>query len=867
MTQEPHFLSSFGESLQAFRKRRRITQEALAKLLGLHRHAVGRWERGEVLPETRGMVLELGHILLLTEAEMRQLLEASLTALSPYWYVPLLRNPYFTGREELLALLHTRLSSEGAVAVTQALSGLGGIGKTQVALEYAYQHALEYSAVFWVAAETGESLIASLLAIAEVLQLPERTNTDQSRVLKAVERWLSAHKGWLLIFDNVEDFDLLRPYLPPARAGSLLLTTRQQATGTLALSMELSPLTTEEALLFLLRRAKVLTPDSQISEMAAFARTYPREYEAAEQLVREMTGLPLALDQAGAYIEETRCSFQMYCTLYQQQASVFLAYQGDSNSFHPSSVSSTFSLAFQRIQQAHPAAADLLRLMAFLQPDNIPEEMILHSAAQLGPPLDSVVANPLELNKVFTTLGRFSLLHRHPPTQTLSIHRLVQVVLRGGLGQTDERLWAQRAVALVTQALPEVGLTTWGGSFHPLFAQALHTVKLIEQWHFETETATQLLDQTGAYLEQRAHHTQSQHLLWQGLLLRKHLLGRNHPQTAQSYFHLAQLANLRGQHWRAGLLYRGALAIQEQTQGPFHPEVAQTLGDLALLLTNQGFHSQAEPLYQRSIALLEKSLGPSTPKLSPSLNGLALLYWNRGRYAEAEPLYQRALTIDTTSFGPDHYVTSSTLSNLALLYFAQGRYGEAEPLLCRSLAIMEQAFGKDHPGVGTAYHNLASLAHKQGHLEKTQQLYQQSLAIREQTLGPDHSLVALTSTNLANVLRDQGCLDQAELIYQRAIALQERTLGPEHYLTANSLANLATLYREQARPDLAEPLYQRALFLFEQGLGSDHPKLAECLENYACLLEKTHQEKKAALQRARALEIHTRRAQACGEQA
>src|SRR5215469_13828493 len=196
----------FGELLQQLRKRKKISQQQLANRLGVHRNTIGGWERGDRLPETKGMVLELANQLSLNEQETRQLLEASLTALAPYWQMPYQRNPLFTGREEILYPLHEVLSHEETAILSQsyALSGLGGIGKTQTAVEYAYRHANEYSALFWIGADTYERLASDFLMLAEVLNLPERQEHDLSKVMAAVQRWLSNHRDWLLIFDIVE---------------------------------------------------------------------------------------------------------------------------------------------------------------------------------------------------------------------------------------------------------------------------------------------------------------------------------------------------------------------------------------------------------------------------------------------------------------------------------------------------------------------------------------------------------------------------------------------------------------------------------------------------------------------------------------
>src|SRR5215472_4802032 len=210
-TSEP---TTFGELLKTLRTRRHVTQQTLAARVGVNFNTISKWERGLYLPESKTLVLEVARQLRLSEAETRALLEARLTALSPHWLVPAPRNPFFTGRRALLKQLHQRLEQEQAVALSQAyaLSGLGGIGKTHLALEYAYQHAHDYHAVFWVAAETAETLSASFASIAEGLQLPERAAREQSQVVSAVLRWLATHKGWLVIYDNVEDVQTLKPF-------------------------------------------------------------------------------------------------------------------------------------------------------------------------------------------------------------------------------------------------------------------------------------------------------------------------------------------------------------------------------------------------------------------------------------------------------------------------------------------------------------------------------------------------------------------------------------------------------------------------------------------------------------------------------
>ena len=193
-------LDPFGALLHRFRKRRQLTQQQLSEAIGLHRHTISRWENGEVLPASKSIVLELVQHLDLNDQEARELLEASLTTPAPLWGVPLPRNPSFTGREDILQTLHQSLRGNQTVELPQsyALHGLGGVGKTQVAVEYAYRHALSYRAIFWIEAQTRECMLLSLQRIAKLLGFPEQALADQQQIVEAGHRWLAAHDEWLL---------------------------------------------------------------------------------------------------------------------------------------------------------------------------------------------------------------------------------------------------------------------------------------------------------------------------------------------------------------------------------------------------------------------------------------------------------------------------------------------------------------------------------------------------------------------------------------------------------------------------------------------------------------------------------------------
>src|SRR5258708_6274038 len=522
---------SCGEILRAYRKRKRMTKKQLAQLLETHANTISSWELGTYLPQTRGLVLELARPLGLNDQETRQLLEASLTALSSYWHLPSPRNPFFTGREDILDTLHQCLSTNQAVALTRSyvLHGLGGIGKTQIAVEYAYRHAQEYTAVFWIGAETPESLASSFLSIATLLGLPEHQESDQGRIAAAVRRWLSTHRQWLLIWDNVEDLDLLSSFLPPARQGAMLFTTRRQTLGTLAHGMELQPMMEEEGTLFLLRRARLLDPTAPVEQLKQLAQRTPFEYAAARELVAAMDGLPLALDQVGAYVQETPCSLADYLKLYQTRRAELLKRRGEVVIDHPASVATTWSIACEKVEQANAPAAALLRLCAFLHPDAIPEELLVEGTALLGERLGPVAASaPIRpandaAASSFAQAGRkedaflwheairavsaYSLLKRNTEEHTLSIHRLVQAVLRERMSEQERELWQQRAIRMLNVLFPEVTHDTWK-QCERLLPHVLTCAAAMPVQAGERDLA-EVLRKAADYLRERGQHEQA----------------------------------------------------------------------------------------------------------------------------------------------------------------------------------------------------------------------------------------------------------------------------------------------------------------------------------------------------------------------
>lgn len=741
------------------------------------------------------------------------------------WNVPYRRNPLFTGRDAELKTLRQTLESKGVAVCT----GLGGMGKTQTAVEYAYRYREQYSGVLWARMETRESAISDFVAIAYVLNLQERHFKDQTRIVSAVKNWIAPHSQVLLILDNADDLQITEEFIPTGKIGHILLTSRAHATNSIGPTIEIDRIAQAQAVQFLLRRGRITALDGLVEHASK------SDQETANEITALLDGLPLALDQAGAYLEETGCGLAGYLALYKDKAMDLLKYRG-ATSDHPDPVATTWRLSFDRVKAAHPAASELLCLCAFLHPEEIPEELITNGATELGHILGAAGAKPAELNKVIAECLKFSLLHRDPIRQTLEIHRLVQEVVRTGINETTQRQWVERLVRALNISFPKIERATWP-QCERLIPYIVAVTASIARWKLNSSGVDRLFNQAGQYLVERARYAEAEPFLRRSVAIREELLGKEHPDVAIALNNLAMVIYTQGRYVEVEPLHLLSLKIRENAFGAEHPDVAATLNNLASLYRSQGRYPEVEPLYRRSLKIREETLGKEHPDVAQSLNNLASFYDSQGRGAEAEPLLKRSLLIWEKVFGKEHREVARCLNNLAELYRRQGRHAEAEPLYQRSLEIRENLLGKEHPDVAIVLNNLALLYHAQGHHAEVETLCQRSLAIREKALGPEHPDVAYSLNNLAELYRTRGRHTEAEPLYQRSLAIREKILGREHPEVAQSLNNLAELYRLQGRHTEAEPLYQRSIAIADNSQGKEHLDVARVLENYATLLK------------------------------
>jgi tetratricopeptide (TPR) repeat protein len=768
---------------------------------------------------------------------------------STRWFVPLPRNRFFTGREADLRALYENfhLPGDDTQARIQVICGAGGIGKTQIALEYAHRFHDYYTSVLWLRTETPETLLADLITLMDSLDLPDKAVREHRQILSAVKRWLNGQANCLLILDNVEELDIVRELLPTHCVNHVLLTTRQQRASVSGYRLNLQTWSTEEGMLFLLRRAGLLSGSSHLEIAADELRTQ------AAAICQELGGLPLALDQAGAYLEETGCTLMGYQQRFQERQILLLSRRGPESFAHPDPVTTTILLTVERVERQVPAAAELLRLCAFLASDAIPEELITKQSVEiLGPVLYASATNPFAIDTIYATFNATSLVELNVHTRLLTMHRLVQMVIITHMDQEMQQQWVQRALLAVNRAFPVVSHEassvdlSWSDQLLP---HALLTLDWIDRFLPEVQQTAiapeiaDLLFKVSDYLVTRGYYQKAQPLLERCLSLREQTLGLADPSVAELLARLGYLFRVQGLHEGAEALLQRALAIYEQASLPTSSALIRILSNLAMLSLDRGQYEQAETLMKRVISIEEQS--QRAEDSASSLNDLATIYRRQGRYEEARALLLHAVRLYERAFGSEHPTLVAVLNNLANFYTEQGRYAEAKLVYLRALHVSDKNQVSDASQVATVLLNLGEIYRKQAQYEEAEAYYQRAFSLWEQTVGAGHPLMAYALHGLALLRMDQGHEKEAEQFLHETIQIREQAYDEPHPDLAEVIHDLALLYCKQGRDEGAVPLLERALQIREQVLGPLDPAIATSLHHMGFLYAKQGRKEQA----------------------
>ena len=677
------------------------------------------------------------------------------------------RNPTFTGREALLARLRQQLTagdggaSRPVAVLAGVLYGLGGVGKTQLALEYAHRYAADYGLVWWIPSENALTIPATLARLAPELGLASQA--DQEELATAVLDVLRVRDRWLLVFDNAEQPHDLTRWQPGGSGGRVLVTSRNPAWGAFAQPIRVDVLDRAEAVALLLRR----TPH--------------QDHVSADELAEQLGDLALALEQAAAYLEQTGMPLTAYLAAYRRRRGELLAkgrpiaYQGQ--------VDTTWQLSTDRLAETSPAGLELLRLCAFLASEAIPLKLFTAAPERLPPALATVTAEDGEagVQEAAGACYRYSLVARDQVG--IQVHRLVQQVVRAQLAEQDHQVLITTAVELLASAFPPV--SKLGDPAHwrrcaQLLPHMLAAADHAQSGGLASAATASLLQRAGTYLWYRADYPAALGPLERALILQEATLGPGHPEVGVTLDRLGILLRDQGDLAGARTHLERALAITETALGPDHPDVGRSLRSLGRLLRDQNDLAGARAYLERALILQETALGPNHPAVAGSLRSLGILLRFQGDLAGARAYLERALILQETALGPDHPEVGATLTGLGSSLREQGDLAGARTYLERALVITEGALGPDHPEIGDIHRGLGRVLREEGDLATARTHLERAVAIGEAALGPHHPSVGFTLLHLGLILREQGELASARIHLQRAHTILQATQGPEH---------------------------------------------------------------------------------------
>ncbi|EON65745.1 hypothetical protein W97_04984 [Coniosporium apollinis CBS 100218] len=740
----------------------------------------------------------------------------------------------FVGRDAEMQRLenyfHPKTSSPTRRKVF-VVHGLGGIGKTQLAVEFARKHHSRYSAVFWLDGSSKDRLKQSFVDIAyrlprdqvtaDAAEALKHSNIDFDVVVGGVLRWLSlpSNQHWLLIIDNVDRDHLnkekdpqtydVKESFPPADHGSILITSRLAGLERHGDGLKVDKVDDEQAKVILENNARKSIKDVDL-------------------IIKRLNGLPLALTQAGSYLRHNIMSASDYAKHYDSTWEDLMKEQDrfPLQEYADRSVLTTWTISYEQVQSQSEEAANLLKLWGFLDCGDLWYELTPGWLLQLA-------GSDLKFLGALQLLSHYSLVNAREETSSHAMHSVLHKWCCQLSQGSERKMLSWLAAGLVARTVPEESEPEYWKLRRRILPHGNRVYRAVdderlEQSHGASDLALPpwIFYSLGLLFAHQDKLNEAEKMYQRALAGYEKALSVEHTSTLDTVNNLGLLYADQGKLGEAEEMYQRALKGKEKTLGLEHASTLNTVNNLGNLYADQGKLGEAEEMYQRALVGYKKALSVEHTSTLNTVNNLGLLYADQGKLGEAEEMYQWALAGYKKALGPEHTSTLSTINNLGNLYADQGKLSEAEEMYQQALKGKEKALGLEHSSTLNTVNNLGNLYADQGKLGEAEKMYQQVLAGYEKALGPEHTSTLDIVNNLGLLYVDQGKLGEAEEMYQQALAL-----GLEHTSTLDIVNNLGNLYRGQGKLGEAEEMYQRALAGYEKALGPEHTSTLSTVNN------------------------------------
>ncbi|MFF9588904.1 FxSxx-COOH system tetratricopeptide repeat protein [Streptomyces sp. NPDC014646] len=727
------------------------------------------------------------------------------------------RNPGFTGRSTVLERMRDQLGGGMAVVLPQpqTLYGLGGVGKTQVALEYVHRFMADYDLVWWISSEQIDDVVASLAELA--VQIGAQGGDDMAaasrEAVDLLRRGVPTER-WLLVFDNADDPERLRRYFPQGGSGHILVTSRNQSWSQHGDALPVDVFLREESIEHLQRRAPGLSA------------------EDADQVATAVGDLPLAVEQAAAWIAETATPIDTYLEQLAQQAPEVLALNQPDG--YPQPVAATWNISIERLKERSPAAVRLLQLCAFFAPEPISGNL-LYSKEMIEAlkPYDAALQEKLVLGRVIREIGRFALAKVDQVSNSIQVHRLVQAVIRAQLSEEEQRDARHAVHRILAGARPDDDEPIDNPSTWPQFATIWPHLAPSDARNCKEPEARRLLIDRVRYLWKRGEFRTAGALCEELRAIWKETLGERDIQYLYLCFHLANIYRSRGRYVEARELDEITLSVQQEVLGPEHPHTYMSTSSLATDLGTLGEYTRAIELATEATEGFNQIFYESHPRTLAAANNLAFTLRSIGQYARAREIDQDVFDRRVEVLGAEHPYSLSSAMNLARDLRDVGRYEDSVNILSHTYDSYKATLGRAFPGTLSAAKSLAVSLRRAGRLEDARRLTVATLARYRAKYTAANPEWLACDLNLAADLYAAGETTEARETAQQVVDEYMKVPGEKHPYTLAALNNLAVYHLGVGAVEESEQVLTRVVAAMRGVYGQEHPNTLFCVMNLA----------------------------------